>query len=343
MPKYTETTDAYFERVEETLDYANKNPLVTAEVTADQFPDGESEVYAGLDEALEILEGLPVTVETIPEGTLIDGGPVMNIHGRYRGFARYETPLLGVLSHASGIATRAAKVVQRAGETPVYSFGSRHVHPKLAHTLERSAYIGGVAGYSNIAADLPIEPTGTMPHALMLSFQDTYSAWRSFNNAVDDDIPRIVLVDTFTDEVDETLKAVYELGDDLDAVRLDTTGSRRGNFKHIIKEVRYHLDKNGRPDVDIIVSGGLGAEEVYDLHRIVDGFGVGGYISDANPVDFSLDIVEVNGTDACKRGKLPGVKDLGVDPVIIDGELQATVDVEMSRLDVQEQLQDEIL
>ncbi|MCS4540811.1 MAG: nicotinate phosphoribosyltransferase, partial [Euryarchaeota archaeon] len=39
-----------------------------------------------------------------------------------------------------------------------------------------------------------------------------------------------------------------------------------------------------------------------------DAFGVGTYISGAPPVDFALDIVQVNGKPAAKRGKLSGKK-----------------------------------
>jgi len=101
-------TDAYFDRTVKALDHAGENPSVVAEVTADQFGSGTDEVFAGLDEALELLDGVPVTVEALPEGSVFDGGPVMRLSGNYRDFARYETELLGYLSHASGFATGAA-------------------------------------------------------------------------------------------------------------------------------------------------------------------------------------------------------------------------------------------
>ncbi|MFW6436155.1 MAG: nicotinate phosphoribosyltransferase, partial [Halococcoides sp.] len=102
-----EATDAYFQRTERTLEAADRNPHVVAEISASQFPDGQYAVLAGLNDALELLEGLPVDVAALPEGRLFDGGPVMRIEGRYLAFARYETALLGFLSHASGIATAA--------------------------------------------------------------------------------------------------------------------------------------------------------------------------------------------------------------------------------------------
>ena len=328
-------TDAYFDRTVESLEYAGENPAVVAEVTADQFSHGDTEVFAGLDEVLELLNGVPVTVEALPEGTTFNGGPVMRLSGNYRDFARYETELLGYISHASGFATGAAKVVRASGDTPVFSFGSRHIHPSLAVPMERAAWIGGVDGYSNTAAEdeLPVEASGTMPHALMLAFGKgrEEEAWTAFNEAADDDVPRIVLADTFTDEVDETLRAAKELGDDLDGVRLDTTGSRRGNFKHIIKEVRYKLKEIGREDVNIFVSGGLGEEEIANLRKFVDGFGVGSAISNANPVDFSLDIVEREGEPISKRGKLSGVKNVKMKTFIQKGNIVRETDVQMAR------------
>lgn len=100
-----DVTDAYFVRTEEALEQLGSNPHVYAEITADQFSDGESEVFCGLKEALHLLEGLPVDVFSMPEGESFDGGAVMAIEGNYRDFARFETPLLGLLSQASGYAT----------------------------------------------------------------------------------------------------------------------------------------------------------------------------------------------------------------------------------------------
>ena len=123
-------------------------------------------------------------------------------------------------------------------------------------------------------------------------------------------MPRIALVDTFWDEKSESLLAAETLGDDLDGVRIDTTGSRRGDFRHIIREVRWELDARGYEDVDIFCSGGLTPATIRNLRDVADGFGVGSHITDADSVDFSLDIVAVDGEPISKRGKLSGVKDV---------------------------------
>lgn len=305
-------TDAYFDRTVETLEYADRNPTVVAEVTADQFPTGEFEVFAGAHEVARLLEDLPVEVDALPEGTLFDSGPVLTIEGPYQAFCRFETSLLGMVSQASAYATRALAARQLAPETTLVSFGTRHVHPALAAVVERSTLVGGFDGISNVAAGehLGVEATGTMPHALLLVFgeDETIEAWTAFHEAVDDDVPRIALCDTFTDEVVESLDAANALGDALDGVRLDTTGSRRGDFEHITREVRWKLDEQGFEHVELFLSGGIDLENIENLRPYADGFGVGSYITDAPPVDFAMDIVEVEGESTAKRGKLSGTK-----------------------------------
>ena len=307
-----QATDAYFDRTESTLRAADRNPRVTAEVTADQFPDGEFELLAGIKDAAALLADRAVDVDAIPPGRLFDGGPVLRIEGPYLAFARLETSLLGLLSHASGIATAALETRQAAPDSSVLSFGARHVHPSMAAVVERSALLGGLDGFSHVAAGEVIgrEASGTMPHALMLCFGrgQQEDAWRAFDDTVDESVPRIALCDTFSDEKDEVIRAAETLGDRLDGVRIDTTGSRRGDFRHIIREVRWELDARGREDVDVFVSGGLGPADLRDLRDVADGFGVGSYISNADPVDFALDIVAVDGEAVAKRGKLSGVK-----------------------------------
>lgn len=302
-------TDAYFLRTEETLRSAGRNPTVVAEVTADQFPTGSFELLAGTKDAAHLLSGHDLDVDAIPEGMLFDGGPVMQIEGPYLEFCRLETSLLGFLSHASGMATAALETRRSAPETPVFSFGARHVHPSIGGVVDRSAMLAGLDGFSHVAAGdlMERDASGTMPHALLLAFGkgNQEAAWRAFDEAVDDDVPRIALCDTFDDEIDEALRAA-ELG--FDSVRLDTTASRRGDFRHIIRETRWALDAAGHEGVDIFVSGGLTPASIRELRDVVDGFGIGGFVSNADPVDFALDVVEVDGEPIAKRGKLPGRK-----------------------------------
>ena len=302
-------TDAYFDRTMEALEHAGKNPKVVAEVSADQFPTGEFAVLAGLKDAANLLEGHPVDVDALPEGQLFDHGPVMRIEERYRAFARLETALLGFLSHPTGIATNALRARRAAPDSTVLSFGSRHVHPSLGAVVERSALLGGLDGISNVAAGevLDREAGGTMPHALIICFGrgNQEDAWLAFDDAVGPDVPRVALVDTYDDEVEEATRAAAAV-EDLDSVRIDTTSSRRGDFRHILREVREKLDARGYADVGLFASGGIDPATMRDLRDVAEGFGVGSYVSNADPVEFALDITAIEGEPAAKRGKLDG-------------------------------------
>jgi nicotinate phosphoribosyltransferase len=304
-------TDAYFDRTVETLEHAGQNPHVVAEVTASQFPRGNWHLFAGVEDVAHLFEGRAVDVDALREGQLFDGGPVMRIEGPYLEFCRLETALLGFLSHPTGMTTAALETRLAAPESTVLSFGSRHVHPSLAAMLERSALIAGLDGVSNVAGAEQIdrEAGGTMPHALIIAFgrNNQAQAWRAFDEAVGEGVPRVALCDTYSDEVEESLRAI-EAVENLDSVRIDTTGSRRGDFEHILNELRWKLDARGHEDVGIFASGGITPDAIRGLKSVADGFGVGSYVSNADPLDFALDIIEREGEMVAKRGKLDGRK-----------------------------------
>lgn len=300
-----ECTDIYFLRSEEVLRKEGKNPHVVMEVTAAGLPD-EWGVFCGLENVTALLEGLPVTVDAMPEGTMfLPNEPVVRISGRYLDFARYETSILGFLCHASGIATAAAHIRVCAEGRPVYSFGSRRQHPAVASMIERAAWIGGVDGVSNTCAHPDIPKSGTMPHAFVMCYDSPGQAFASFNRHAPPDVPRIMLSDTVCDEKRESLVAARN---GATAVRLDTPRSRRGNMRAIINEVRWELDVHGYPGVKIFLSGGVTRDDVIEYRDIVDAFGIGGAIASAPVIDFALDIVEIEGTMCAKRGKRSGVK-----------------------------------
>ena len=326
--KAGKTTDVYFTRTKRILEaYGLDNTMVHMEVTVSRLPkEYVWGVFAGLREVLKLLKGKNVTVRALPEGELFKPRdyrgykiPVMTLEGPYGEFLEYETPLLGFLASASGIASKAARVKRAAGEKIVLSFGARRQHPALAPFVEYYAYIGGADGVSAVegAEALGIKPTGTMPHSLMIIFRarrgDHTLAWKAFDEVVEKDVKRIALVDTFYDEAEEAIMAARLLGDKLWGVRLDTPGSRRGNFAEIIREVRWKLDVNGFRHVKIVVSGGLNEYVIPELIRAgAEAFGVGASIATAPPIDFALDITSVNidgrWVPLSKRGKLAGRK-----------------------------------
>jgi nicotinate phosphoribosyltransferase len=308
--KNGECTDIYFIRTEETLKTDDLNPYVVMEVTATSLPDPWA-VFCGLADVLALLDGVPVTVDAMPEGTVFyRNEPVLRIAGKYRDFCRYETAILGFLCHASGVTSSAAHIRIAAGDRPVYSFGSRRQHPALAAMIERAAWIGGVDGVSNTSAPEGMPVVGTMPHAFVMCYDKPEDAWRAFDRHAPKSVPRIMLCDTFCDEKAESLRAA-ECG--ATAVRLDTPRSRRGNMRAIIEEVRWELDAHGYKDVKIFLSGGVTREDVIAYRDCIDAFGVGGSIANAPVIDFAMDIVEIEGVAKAKRGKRSGIKQVYTD------------------------------
>jgi nicotinate phosphoribosyltransferase len=307
-------TDVYFVRTVKTLLSAGIRKRVVMEVTASSLPNGYKwAVLAGVDEVVHLLEGKPVNVDCMPEGSIFHASePVLRVEAEYTDFAIFETPLLGLLCQASGVATKAARCKKAAGDKLVVSFGARRMHPALAPMIDRAAFIGGCDGVAVIksAELLSIEPSGTMPHALIIIVGDMVEALKLFDEFVEPSVKRIALIDTFGDEKFEALRAAEALGERLYAVRFDTPSSRRGNLLALLKETRWELDLRGYNHVKLFVSGGLDEYEIKRLNEVADAYGVGTSLSNAPVINFAMDIVEVEGEPIAKRGKASGMKDV---------------------------------
>lgn len=305
-------TDVYFERSLEILKARKLNPLVKAEFIAKGFPEGWPwGVLTGLEEALYTLERLPVKVRALSEGSVFHPyEPVLEIEGRYQDFCVYETAILGFLCQASGVSTKAARFKSLVGERLLLSFGARRMHPTLAPMIERNAFVGGCDGVSVIksAEIIGENPMGTIPHALILCFGSTVEAMKAYHEVLDPKFPRVALIDTFLDEKFECINVAEALGKKLIGVRFDTPSSRRGNFPLLLSESRWELHTRGYGHVKFFVSGGIKEQHVPELNPWVDGYGIGTSISSAPVVDFSMDIIEVDGEPRAKRGKRSGSK-----------------------------------
>lgn len=312
--KRGEVSDVYFLRTVEILRRRGDRRRVTAEVYLKSLPeDWPWGILAGVQEVAALLEGVPVDVRCMDEGTVFEPyQPVLVVEGVYVEWAQYETALLGLLCQASGIATKAARCKKAAGDRQVISFGARRMHPALAPMIERNAFIGGCDGVAvtKSAELIEADPMGTIPHALVLMAGDTVEALRAFHEVVDPKVRRVALIDTLQDEKFEAIRVAEALGRDLYAVRLDTPSSRRGDFFRILEEVRWELDLRGFEYVRIIASGGIDEYEILRLNPVVDAYGVGTAIANAPVLNFALDITAIEGRPIAKRGKWSGMKDV---------------------------------
>ncbi|MBN2899599.1 MAG: nicotinate phosphoribosyltransferase [Clostridia bacterium] len=301
------TTDVYFLR---TLDILKELDLDKTIVTAEIFPRKDG-ILAGIEEVKSLLRGKNLVVEAIDEGeSFKTKDTVIRITGPYNEFAIYETTILGILASSSGWATAARRVTEACGDSYYLCFGARHVHPAVAPVMERAAVVGGAKGASCIlAAGLAgVAPSGTLPHSAMLIAGDTLKVAKAYDAMSPESHQRIVLVDTFKDEIEEAIRIADELGDSLFAVRIDTPSERGGVTPSIVRELRAKLDVAGHKNVKVFATGGLYPEKIEALKEAgAEGFGVGSYISAASPIDMTMDIKIVDGKPVAKRGRIPGL------------------------------------
>jgi len=303
------TTDIYFIRTMDILkSMGMERKIVVAEIFARR--DG---VFAGLEDVKTLLKGKDIEFWSIEEGEFFKAKePIMVIKGPYEEFGAYETVILGMLASSSGWATASNEIKEACGDKSFLCFGARHLHPAVAPCMERAAIVGGASGASCILAakEINIEPSGTLPHAAMLIAGDTELIAKNYDELMPLEHKRIVLVDTFKDEVEESIRIAKLLRDRLFGVRVDTPSERGGVTAGLIRELRAKLDYEGFENVKIFVSGGLKPDKIRELSAAgADSFGVGSYISSASPIDMTMDLKEVDGKLIAKRGRIPGINE----------------------------------
>ncbi|RME21711.1 MAG: hypothetical protein D6798_17490, partial [Deltaproteobacteria bacterium] len=112
-------------------------------------------------------------VWAVPEGTIVfPGEPILRLTAPLPWAGLYEAGLIQIISQATGVATRAARLSVAARGRPVLDFGSRRTAgPGAAWHAARAAWVGGIAGTTNTraAASLGIPVVGVafiwMAHA----------------------------------------------------------------------------------------------------------------------------------------------------------------------------------
>ena len=320
-----EPADAYLHWTKEVMRLESLNPVVTMDFYAsnDGVLCGVEEVKALLksvlpqndsESSVETLEN-DVQVWTLQEGeSFVAGEPLLRVIARYAAFSLYETSICGILASCIGWATAARQCVRAAGDTTVIGYGARHIHPNVAHILDYASVVGGCSSASTLMGSRQAgrNPLGNMPHSLPLIFGDTVSAAQAFDKHISMEVQRIVLVDTFKDEIEEAMNVAQVMRDRLRGVRIDTPKERGGVTPMMVKEMRAKLDYMNFRHVEIYVSGGLNPNRISEFRENsspVNGYFVGSYISGASPNDVTADILEIEGRPVAKRGRLPGKLD----------------------------------
>ena len=275
----------------------------------DYPPDRGYMVAAGIDDALDCLEGLAFDkasvdylrttgiftddfleyladfrftghVRAMPEGTLFFADePVMEITGPIIAVQLVETIVINQIQYQSLLATKSARCVQAAQGRAIADFASRRTHgTEAALRMARASYLAGFAATSNVLAArrYGIPPAGTMAHSYITGFPNEADAFRAYARMFPD--RSIFLLDTY-DTVNgariavEVALEMEAKGKRLTAIRLDS-----GDLDYLSRQVRQILDDAGLDYVRVLVSGGL---DEYEIERLVTGgapidmFGVG--------------------------------------------------------------------
>lgn len=213
--------------------------------------------------------------------------PVIRIRGRYRDFAILETPILGVLSRGSRIATNVYNVLKAARGKPVLFFPARFDAHELqaadgyAYDIAVERFNQDYGGKLSPAVSTDAQGDwwggiggGTIAHAAIACFLgDTAEAVLAFAETREVSIPRIALVDFHNDCVADTLKVMSAMFSryrecvdsskieeaikyKLHGVRPDTSSSLRD----------VSVAPLGNPELDCGVSPRL----VFEMRRAVD-------------------------------------------------------------------------
>jgi nicotinate phosphoribosyltransferase len=267
-------------------------------------------IAAGLEQAVEYLEGLHFTADDIrylrdlpalahvrsdffdrylqefrftgelwavEEGTpIFPPEPILRVTAPLPEAQFVETALLASVSFQTSVASRAARMVEAAAGRPVIEFGSRRAHGLDAGVYAaRAAFLAGCEATSNAEAGrrFGIPVSGTMAHSWVMAFPSEMAAFRRYADIFTD--RAVMLLDTY----DPVAAARSLAGSGLrpGGVRIDS-----GDVVALSAEVRKILDASGLQDTTIFASGDLDEWRIAQMLEAgapIDGFGVGAALS----------------------------------------------------------------
>jgi nicotinate phosphoribosyltransferase len=291
-------------------------PRASFELYVRELPRNRSFlVAAGLEQALEYLEGLRFTepqieylrrlpalqgvrrdffddylprfrftgeVWAVEEGTpVFPPSPLLRVTAPLPEAQLVETALLAYIGFQTSVASRAVRIVAAAAGRPVVEFGARRAHGLEAGVLAaRAAFLGGCASTSSVEAGrrFGIPVSGTMAHSWVTAFPDELEAFRQYAQTFGD--RAVLLLDTF-DTIDAA-RSIVGSGLRPHAVRVDS-----GDLVAFGRQVRAILDEGALRETEIFLSGDLDEWRIQEIVRSgapADGFGVGAALSTASDV-----------------------------------------------------------
>ncbi|MFD2761880.1 nicotinate phosphoribosyltransferase [Lentibacillus juripiscarius] len=320
----------YFLKTKEIAEKKQPNNHVTMQF----FQKTSEAVLCGTDEAIALVHTFADEPEKLEIHSLKDGdkiGPyetVLTISGAYQQFGFLEGIIDGILARRTSVATNVYNVVKAANSSrkqkPVIFMGDRDDHYTQQAGDGYAAFIGGSTAQATHAMNewWGKEGMGTMPHAMIQMFRgDVVAASKAYHEIYPED-ELVALVDYNNDVITDSLKVAHAFGEELEAVRIDTsrtlvdkyflrnhhlmgTFDPRGTNPELVFALRKALDDEGFSHVKIMVSGGFTENRISYFEEKgvpVDMYGVGGSLLRIN-IGFTGDNVLFNGVPEAKEGR----------------------------------------
>ncbi len=227
------------------------------------------------DDFLQYLSKLKFegTIEGVPEGTIVfPYEPIIQITAPLITAQLLESALLNIVNFQTLIASKAARICYASKrKDTVLEFGLRRAHGDSSIAGAKAAIIGGCIGTSNVAAGKKygVKISGTHAHSWIQSFDNELEAFRKYAEIYPDS--STLLVDTY-DVLNSGLpnaitvaKELRQKGHELKAIRIDS-----GDLAWLAKKSSEILDKEGFPDVKIILSSDLDEYLIESIIQQID-------------------------------------------------------------------------
>lgn len=223
-------------------------------------------------------------VWAMPEGSVAFAGePLLRVEAELWQAQLAETVLLSLLNHATGVASKAARIVLAANPAGVLEFGTRRTHDEAAVAAARAAYIAGCRGSSNVEAGFRhgVPVFGTAAHMWTMAHPSEAEAFDAYLDVYPGGTT--LLVDTYDirEGTRRACAAARRRGDPeaLGGVRVDCElFDEAGRPSGICAEVRRILDAEGFGHTRVVVSGDMNEDRIGELRAAgepIDLYGVG--------------------------------------------------------------------
>lgn len=278
------------------------DPLATIEFTPER--DG---VFCGVNEVVKLLRelgGHGYQLATLDEGeALIAGEVALRVRGHFLEYGASINHIAGLVATQSGWATVARVLVDAAKPLPVILTAPSLILPGAAPQFEYAAQVGGCLGSDSLLGK------GALSRMLILLMGDSLHALKAMDKAITPNVPRLGLVESSHNPVDEAVRLALGVGDHLAGVLVEQQERRDVLTTAFFREMRAHLDLAGFPRVKMYVGGKVTCEQIGMWMREqapVNGFFVGDSIAGTKPLPFAIELKESDGKPLARYGLTPG-------------------------------------